>query len=73
MRPFVRRFDVEVATARKVCGGNRTRHGADIWQILASVVRIARQRQLNPRALITTMLCAPEPAVPEALALPPPA
>ena len=58
---------------RKVCGGNRTRRGADTQQVLASVVRTARQRNLDPRALITTMLCAPEPVVPEALALPPPA
>ena len=57
---------------RKVCGGNRTRRGADTQQVLASVVRTARQRNLDPRALITTMLCAPEPVVPEALALPPP-
>ena len=57
---------------RKVCGGNRTRRGADTQQVLASVVRTARQRDLDPRALITTMLCAPEPVVPEALALPPP-
>ena len=49
------------------------RRGADTQQILASVVRTARQRQLDPRALFTTMLCAPEPVVPEALALPPPA
>ena len=49
------------------------RVGADTRQILASVVRTARQRQLDPRALFTTMLCAPEPVVPEALALPPPA
>ncbi len=57
---------------RKVCGGNRTRRGADTQQVLASVVRTARQRHLDPRALITTMLCAREPVVPEALALPPP-
>ena len=57
---------------RKVCGGNRTRRGADTQQVLASVVRTARQRHLDPRPLITTMLCAPEPVVPEALALPPP-
>ncbi len=57
---------------RKVCGGNRTRRGADTQQVLASVVRTARQRHLDPRTLITTMLCAPEPVVPEALALPPP-
>ena len=48
---------------RKVCGGNRTRRGADTQQILASVVRTARQRRLDPRALITTVLCAPEPVV----------
>ena len=58
---------------RKVCGGNRTRRGADTQQVLASVVRTARQRNLDPRSLITTMLCAPQPVVPEALALPPPA
>ena len=32
---------------RKVCGGNRTRHGADTQQVLASVVRTAYQRQLE--------------------------
>ena len=58
---------------RKVCGGNRTRKGADTQQVLASVVRTARQRRLDPRALFTTMLCARAPVVPEALALPPPA
>ena len=61
-----------VAT-RKVCGGNRTRRGADTQQVLASVMRTARQRHLDPRALITTMLCAREPVVPDTLALPPPA
>ena len=58
---------------RKVCGGNRTRRGADTQQVLASVVRTARQRGLDLRALITTLLCAPKPVEPEALALPPPA
>ena len=33
---------------RKVCGGNRTRRGADTQQVLASVVRTARQRHLRP-------------------------
>ena len=37
---------------RKVCGGNRTRHGADTQQILASVVRTARQRGLDLPPLI---------------------
>ncbi len=58
---------------RKVCGGNRTRKGANTQQVLASVVRTARQRRLDPRVLFTTMLCARAPVVPEALALPPPA
>ena len=57
---------------RKVCGGNRTRKGADTQQVLASVVRTARQRKLDLPDLIGTMLCSPEPVVPEALALPPP-
>ena len=57
---------------RKICGGNRTRKGADTQQVLASLMRTARQRNLDPCSLITTMLCAPEPVVPEALALPPP-
>ena len=58
---------------RKVCGGNRTRKGADTQQVLASVVRTARQRKLDLPELITTMLCAPTPIVPDVLALPPPA
>ena len=57
---------------RKVCGGNRTRKGADTQQVLASVVRTARQRQLDLQDLTMTMLCSPKPVAPEALALPPP-
>ena len=57
---------------RKVCGGNRTRHGADTQQVLASVVRTARQRALDLPPLIAALLRAPEPAVPELLGLPPP-
>ncbi len=57
---------------RKVCGGNRTRKGADTQQILASVVRTARQRILDLPALIAAMLRAPKPVVPELLGLPPP-
>ena len=57
---------------RKVCGGNRTRHGADSQQVLASVVRTARQRGLDLPPLIAALLRAPEPAVPELLGLPPP-
>ena len=69
---FGRHLSRPAVVIRKVCGGNRTRRGADTQQVLASVVRTARQRHLDPRPLITTMLCAPEPVVPEALALPPP-
>ena len=57
---------------RKVCGGNRTRHGADTHQVLASVVRTAHQRHLDLAPLIVTMLGSPRPAVPDALERPPP-
>ena len=57
---------------RKVSGGNRTRKGADTQQVLASVVRTARQRKLDLPDLITTMLRAPTPIVPNVLAMPPP-
>ena len=55
-----------------VCGGNRTRKGADTQQVLASVVRTARQRKLDLPALFATMLRAPEPIVPDEFGLPPP-
>ena len=57
---------------RKVCGGNRTRHGADTQQVLASVVRTAHQRQLDLTPLIATMLRAAHPIVPDGLQRPPP-
>ena len=57
---------------RKVCGGNRTRKGADTQQVLASVVRTARQRNLDLPGLLTTMLRAPEPIAPDVFGLPPP-
>ena len=57
---------------RKVCGGNRTRKGADTQQVLASVVRTARQRKLDLPALFATMLRAPDAIVPDAFGLPPP-
>ena len=57
---------------RKVCGGNRTRHGADTQQVLASIVRTARQRSLDLPSLLAAMLRAVEPAIPNLLALPPP-
>ena len=57
---------------RKVCGGNRTRKGADTRQVLASVVRTARQRELDLPAEIATMLHASVPVVPGVFGLPPP-
>ena len=57
---------------RKVCGGNRTRLGADTQQILASVVRTAHQRDLDLAPLIATMLRATNPTVPDGLQRPPP-
>lgn len=53
--------------ARKVCGGNRTRRGADTRQILASVARTIRQRHLDLTTVLTTMLRAPRPTVPAPL------
>lgn len=52
---------------RKVCGGNRSPHGAMSQQVLASVVRTAQQRQLNPHAVLVSMLRARTPIVPVAL------
>jgi len=52
---------------RKVCGGNRSPRGAETQQILASVVRTANQRQLNPHAMLTALLRARTPMVPVAL------
>ena len=48
---------------RKVCGGNRTRRGADTQQVLASVVRTVHQRQLDLHAVLTPLLRAPQPVV----------
>jgi len=55
---------------RKVSGGNRSWHGAGTQQILASVLRTAHQRQLDPYALVVSLLRAPSPTVPAELRLP---
>ena len=57
---------------RKVCGGNRTRRGADTQQVLASLVATARQRHLELAPLIDALLRSPQPAVPETLKTLPP-
>lgn len=54
--------------SRKVCGGNRSPQGAETQQILASVLRTAQQRQLNPHAVLVSLLRAATPIVPLALA-----
>jgi transposase len=47
---------------RKTCGGgNRTAHGAQTQQILASVLRTAQQRGLDTTAILVTALRAPKP------------
>jgi transposase len=52
-----------VVVARKICGGNRTRRGADKQQVLATVVRTARQRRLDLGTVFTTLLRAPRPII----------
>jgi transposase len=56
---------------RKVCGGNRSARGANTQQILASVLRTAQQRGLDPTTILTTLLRAPSPIVSAALHAPP--
>jgi transposase len=56
---------------RKMCGGgNRTGRGAQSQQVLASVLRTAQQRGLDTTTLLTTLLCARQPIVPETLQTP---
>jgi len=52
-----------VVVTRKVCGGNRSWAGAESQQILASVVRTASQRDLNPHVVLASMLHARMPDV----------
>lgn len=56
MRPAV--------VTRKMCGGgNRSAHGAETQQALASILQTARQRQLDAEAVITTLLHERAPIV----------
>jgi transposase len=49
---------------RKVCGGgNRSQHGAETQQVLASIIRTAQQRHLDADVIITTWLYAHTPIV----------
>jgi len=49
---------------RNVCGGNRSPHGAISQQVLASVVRTAVQRKLNPHDVLVSILRHRAPIVP---------
>ena len=55
---------------RKVCGGNRTRRGADTQQVLASVLRTLDQRGLDPTDVFTPLLQARRAIVAPALQTP---
>jgi len=48
---------------RKVCGGNRSWAGAESQQILASVIRTTTQRDLNPHAVLASLVHARTPHV----------
>jgi transposase len=48
---------------RKVCGGNRSWAGADSQQILASVIRTASQREVNPHVVLASLLQGRTPQV----------
>lgn len=48
---------------RKVCGGNRTPHGAATQQIVASVLRTCTQQHRDPLALLIALQCSPRPVV----------
>jgi transposase len=57
---------------RKVCGGNRTPHGAATQQMVASVLRTAWQQQRDPLELLVVLQRSPHPVVAD-LRLPGPA
>jgi transposase len=52
-----------VITRKVNGGGNRTAHGAATQQVVASVLRTARQRDLDGIDVLTTLLRAPRPIV----------
>jgi len=52
-----------VITRKVNGGGNRTARGATTQQVLASVLRTARQRDLDGVDILTTLLRAPRPIV----------
>jgi len=55
---------------RKSRGGNRTRQGARTQQIMMSVIRTARQQNIDPVELMVEARRSPEPAVSNLIRLP---
>jgi Transposase IS66 family len=56
---------------RKNWGGNRTSHGAEVWQTLMSVIRPSRQQDVCPIALLENLLRQRMPAPSNMLRCPP--
>ena len=54
---------------RKSWGGNRTWAGAEVWQVLTSLLRTATQQARDPVELLGRLLQAPTPTVAD-LAIP---
>jgi transposase len=52
-----------IVVTRKVCGGNRSWTGAESQQMLASIIRTASQRDLNPHIVLASMLHLRSPRV----------
>lgn len=52
-----------IVVNRKQWGGNRTRQGADTTQVLASLLRSARQQHRDPVEVLTPLLTSPTPIV----------
>lgn len=48
---------------RKVSGGNRSERGAETQEILSSIIRTARLRELEPRDVLVDLLRSPQPTV----------
>ena len=53
---------------RKVCGGNRSARGADTQQVLASLLRTAQLRHVDPADVLVELLRLPQPTVSQVLA-----
>lgn len=52
-----------IVVTRKVCGGNRSWHGANSQQILTSVIRTTAQRHPNPKPVLAALMHPATPRV----------